>query len=591
MNWTIFAKSARPVRRHVPSPTMRCRPILEALEERTVLSPVDFLELQSQSLLSLSGTIGGMDIQQQGANSLTTSYFGDFRADIDWANGTIRLIGTGNDYCAANTGSWAPLADGSSGSAPAIYGLQADIGGMAWLAAIRDFHLRADTFGAALALYQNPDGSFGFASTETITINAGSGTYSHSTLGHGPVNLSGLQAQDQAGDGTLVDNGASLRVTVPIDMTVTTTIEGMPAMLHIQGSIVGSATVPVVHLGSGSSPNDYATSVVATQGPVHITDPAATVTDASSGTNLTSLTATLTNHPDGAQEFLAANVSGTGLTASYNASTGVETISGSATPAVYQSVLRTLTYENDSLTPDTHDRIINVTASDGANASVLRTITVTVYAPARSFAVSDFPSTTTAGEQDSVTVTALDANGNTAPGYTGQVHFTSSDVQAGLPADYTFTADDHGVHTFSNVVLKTATTATLQSITATDTVDNSIQGTQSGIAVSPAAADHLLFLQQPTDTAAGQTITPAVMVAVVDQFGNVLTSDDSDTVTLTVGTNPSGGTVSGTLTLTVNGGIATFSDLSIDVAGDGYTLHATTTGLTDGDSDAFRITA
>jgi hypothetical protein len=33
---------------------------------------------------------------------------------------------------------------------------------------------------------------------------------------------------------------------------------------------------------------------------------------------------------------------------------------------------------------------------------------------------------------------------------------------------------------------------------------------------TPAAADHLFFLQQPTETAAGQRITPAVMVAVVD---------------------------------------------------------------------------
>ena len=78
-------------------------------------------------------------------------------------------------------------------------------------------------------------------------------------------------------------------------------------------------------------------------------------------------------------------------------------------------------------------------------------------------------------------------------------------------------------------------------------------------------------------------------MAVVDQFGNILTSDDSDTVTLTIGSNPSGGTLSGTLT--VSGGIATFSDLSINVAGDGYTLHATTTGLTDADSFAFSITA
>jgi hypothetical protein len=78
-------------------------------------------------------------------------------------------------------------------------------------------------------------------------------------------------------------------------------------------------------------------------------------------------------------------------------------------------------------------------------------------------------------------------------------------------------------------------------------------------------------------------------VAVVDQFGNILTSDDSDTVTLTIGSNPSGGTLSGTLT--VSGGIATFSDLSINVAGDGYTLHATTTGLANADSVAFSITA
>src|SRR5712692_7501032 len=61
--------------------------------------------------------------------------------------------------------------------------------------------------------------------------------------------------------------------------------------------------------------------------------------------------------------------------------------------------------------------------------------------------------------------------------------------------------------------------------------------------------------------------------------------------TLTIGTNPSGGTLGGTLTVTVSDGIATFIHLSIDFAGDGYTLHATTTGLSDADSVAFSITA
>jgi hypothetical protein len=306
-------------------------------------------------------------------------------------------------------------------------------------------------------------------------------------------------------------------------MTVTTTIAGQPATLHIQGTIVGSATIPVVHLGSGASPNDYATSVVATQGPVHIADPAATVTDASAGTRLTSMTVKLTNHPDGARELLATNVGGTGLTASYNASTGVETISGSAAPAVYQGVLRSLTYEDDALAPDTHDRVITVTVSDGTNSSAPRTSTITVYAPARALAVTDFPSATTAGGSGSVTVTALDANGNPAPGYTGRVHFTSSDLQAGLPADYTFTADDHGAHTFPDVVLKTATTSTLQSITAVDTADDTVQGTQSGIAVSPAAAHHFAV----TTSAASPDVAGTafdVTVTVQDAYNNTVPS-------------------------------------------------------------------
>src|SRR5205085_9382715 len=62
----------------------------------------------------------------------------------------------------------------------------------------------------------------------------------------------------------------------------------------------------------------------------------------------------------------------------------------------------------------------------------------------------------TAGDLIPLTVKATDAFGNAVVGYTGTAHFTSTDVQASLPADYTFTAVDAGVHTFP-VVLKTAT--------------------------------------------------------------------------------------------------------------------------------------
>jgi hypothetical protein len=213
-------------------------------------------------------------------------------------------------------------------------------------------------------------------------------------------------------------------------------------------------------------------------------------------------------------------------------------------------------------------------------------VNIGAYQASASTFVVTAPAMVTAGTPFDLAVRAVDALGQTAAGYLGTVHFSSADGQAVLPGDYHFTDGDGGVHDFTSPV--TLKTAGPQTVTATDTGTGSITGSTS-VTVNP--ADHLLFLQQPTDTSAGQTINPGFTVAVVDQFGNVVTSDNSDTVTLAIGSNPGGGTLSGTLTVTVSGGIATFSDLSIDLAGDGYTLHATTTGLTDADSFAFSITA
>jgi hypothetical protein len=60
-----------------------------------------------------------------------------------------------------------------------------------------------------------------------------------------------------------------------------------------------------------------------------------------------------------------------------------------------------------------------------------------------------------------VTVTAVDLLGQVAVGYTGTVSFTTTDTDPGvvLPADYTFTLNDGGVHTFTDTGLG-ETTAT-----------------------------------------------------------------------------------------------------------------------------------
>src|SRR5262249_56638389 len=91
---------------------------------------------------------------------------------------------------------------------------------------------------------------------------------------------------------------------------------------------------------------------------------------------------------------------------------------------------------------------------------------VVVVSPAATsgVVVSGYPSTTTAGDVHTFTVTAVDRFGNTTPGYAGTVHLTSSDGQADLPADYTFVSGDKGTHAFS-ATLKTAGS---RSITATD---------------------------------------------------------------------------------------------------------------------------
>jgi hypothetical protein len=115
-----------------------------------------------------------------------------------------------------------------------------------------------------------------------------------------------------------------------------------------------------------------------------------------------------------------------------------------------------------------------------------------------------------------VTLTAKDSFGNVATGYRGTIHFSSSDSQAILPADYTFTAVDAGLHTFS-ATLKTAGT---QSLTATDTANAALTGAQGSILINPAAASRFV-LSAPASVNAGARFS--LTVTVVDAYGNVVT--------------------------------------------------------------------
>jgi ELWxxDGT repeat protein len=112
------------------------------------------------------------------------------------------------------------------------------------------------------------------------------------------------------------------------------------------------------------------------------------------------------------------------------------------------------------------------------------------------FVVTGYPSwPITANVAEAFTVTAYDQYGNVATGYTGTVHFTSSDPQAGLPADAALT---NGVGQFS-ATLKTAGN---QSITATDAGNSAVTGSETGIEVIPA-----ISINGPSGGACNQTLT------------------------------------------------------------------------------------
>ena len=177
-----------------------------------------------------------------------------------------------------------------------------------------------------------------------------------------------------------------------------------------------------------------------------------------------------------------------------------------------------------------------------------------------------------------MTVTALDQNNHVVTGYTGTVHFSSSDSLAGLPANYTFTAADNGVHTFGTgipllggVTLKKAGNDT---VTVSDAGVPSITGT-AAVSVTAGSPFQLVFGQQPANTGFNKVLTPAVTVQIFDAYNNPVSWDNTDTVSLAVASNPGSGMLSGTTTATASGGVATFGNLSINQPGVGYTLKAT----------------
>lgn len=105
--------------------------------------------------------------------------------------------------------------------------------------------------------------------------------------------------------------------------------------------------------------------------------------------------------------------------------------------------------------------------------------------------------------------------------------------------------------------------------------------TPAAPAASPTA---LQFSTQPSGVVAG--VPFSVSVTIVDGSGATVTAG-SFAVSLALAANPYGATLGGTLTVTSSQGVATFSGLTIDRQGSGFTLRASSGALTSATSAAF----
>jgi len=185
-------------------------------------------------------------------------------------------------------------------------------------------------------------------------------------------------------------------------------------------------------------------------------------------------------------------------------------------------------------------------------------------------------------------VTAEDASGSPVTTFTGNVTLAiapGTGISGATLSGTTTVAAVNGVATFSNLTIDKGDA--WYTVTATAT---GLASTNAAFRVFAAPATELVFRVQPSTATAGARITPQVEVIARDALGNTATGF-SGAVTVAIGNNPGGGSLSGTKTVTAVAGVAAFPGLSISQAGGGYTLSATAPGLTAATSAPFDITA
>ena len=226
-----------------------------------------------------------------------------------------------------------------------------------------------------------------------------------------------------------------------------------------------------------------------------------------------------------------------------------------------------------------------LTASSGAlTAATSTAFDISGGVPTQLAFVSQ-PTTTTAGAViASFQVAIRDVNNNTVTGAASTVALTVTGNPAGVTLGGTVSAAAvNGVATFADLTIdRSGPGYTLTAASAGLT-----SATSAAFTIDAGAATQLVFTTQPPATVS-QSAAFVVEVSAQDALGNIATAFTGD-VTVAIGANPGGGTLSGTTTVAALSGTATFVDLAINASGSGYTLAASAPSLGGGTSNAFNV--
>ncbi|HZZ78560.1 MAG TPA: autotransporter-associated beta strand repeat-containing protein [Gemmataceae bacterium] len=226
------------------------------------------------------------------------------------------------------------------------------------------------------------------------------------------------------------------------------------------------------------------------------------------------------------------------------------------------------------------DGVVFQIAYNASNVTLTR-----IGNPATHFGITT-SSTAVAGNGFAVVVSPLDSDNNPTEGYIGTVTLTTTDAAGTVvPLNHTFTSADHGSFFFTVKMY----TAGVQTLTVSGTgglpsASRTVQVSDTGVAAQ------VLFRQNPTSAFISTAIKPAVTALIADQYGNAISSDNTDQIALSLLNNTTGATLAGTTTAKVTNGVATFSNLTVNKPGT-YRLISASGVLPSGVSGVFNIYA